>query len=70
MKNRIADILEEESILINMTQGEVKWYFRREPDVIIGEEWIYVIEKYFFRIMKRKFHLYFYKGRIMDFYVD
>jgi len=69
MKNRIADVLEEESIIMGMTQDEVKWYFGKEPDISNSEEWIYFIEKYFFGIMTRKLHLYFHKGHIRDFYI-
>lgn len=70
IKNLVADILQEEYILLGMTDKDVKWYFDREPDVINGEEWIYVIEKYFFGIMTRKLYLYFHRGKIRDFYVD
>jgi len=70
MKNLIADVLLESSILEGMTQEEVKWYFGREPDVINSEEaWVYFIEKYFFGILTRKLHLYFHKGEIRYFYV-
>lgn len=70
MKNLVADVLEKESILIDMTDEDVKWYFDKEPDVMNGDEWIYVIEKCFFGLMTKKLYLYFYKGKIYDFFVE
>ncbi|MBM7420244.1 MULTISPECIES: hypothetical protein [Chryseobacterium] len=69
IKNLIADILQEESILEGMTQDQVKRHFTKKPDVINGEEWIYIIEKYFFGLLTRKLHLYFHQGKVRDYYV-
>ena len=69
-RHRISTLTENdiENIFLGKTPEEVRGIMKHCADEDNGDEWIYILRSYFFGIYCRKLHLYFFNGKVSDYY--
>lgn len=61
--------LQVEKCFLGKTPDQVQKYMGKEADVNNGNEWIYIIKRFYYGIYCRKLYLYFHDGKVEDFYL-
>jgi len=68
MESQMLDKMLEER-MIGKSHRETQKFLGRPADIIIKNERIYILKTYCFGIFSKKLHLYFHKGKLMDYYI-
>ncbi|SDG38886.1 hypothetical protein [Epilithonimonas hungarica] len=65
---QFKEIIIEEDMLIGSSM-EIIGSLLGEPDRKGHDEWVYVIDKYCFGLIKKRLHLFFFQEKVRDYYL-
>ncbi|GGG48032.1 hypothetical protein BXY58_0730 [Epilithonimonas arachidiradicis] len=68
LKSEMLDKILEEK-MIGKSHRETQKFLGRPADIINENERTYILKTYCFGIFSKKLHLYFYEGRLRDYYI-
>lgn len=68
MKRFVQELLIDDRKLIGTSKSKIE-ILLGEPHLKNSDEWVYIIEKYCFGILKRKLYLFFFEEKVMDYYI-
>lgn len=68
MNRQIEEQLANENKLIGISKEKTK-ILLGEPDLKSNEEWVYIIKKYCFGLIKKRLHIFFFEEKARDYYI-
>lgn len=59
-----------DELIIGKSAAEVEMLFNLPLESQCDEEYVYILKKYFFGFFKKRLYLFFFKGRVREYYIE